>query len=203
MLKKITNYYNRFNYNKKRYYKLVDWPSKDRQLNEFKILTSIINYKFSYEINDYGCGVGDLIKFLKKKPNLYYGYDINKSFINICKKRFKQKNFYFFNSKNISKYSDYTISSGAFSIKGNMSEEDFEKLFLDNLSKMLKFTRTAIAINLHWNICPIKKRRDHIYYADVMKVKRYLKSKKIKNYKLKFDKKKYVFYLFIFFNFHN
>jgi SAM-dependent methyltransferase len=197
MLKKITKYYLNINVNKKNYYKLVDWPSKERQLEEFNILTTFFSFNNSYTINDFGCGTGDLVRFLKKKPNLYYGYDINKEFIKICKKRFREKKYFFFTSKKIIKKADYTIASGAFSIKGNLNNRDFSKIVFNSLSNIIDFTNKKIALNFHWDFCPTKKRRSYMFYSNMNQIKKFLKKKGVKKFYFKSNKRKFVFYLFV------
>ena len=130
-MEEIVRYYNKINKNKnkKNYISLLHWPSKERQLKEFKILSKIITKKH-YSILDYGCGTGDLIYFLKTKPQKYVGLDINNKFIKIGKKRFGNKKYSFFNSATISKdiITDYTISCGAFSIKGSLNEKEYDRI---------------------------------------------------------------------------
>lgn len=197
-MKDINNYYNNIDLIKrKKFVTLVDWPNKKRQLEEFRMLTSIIEKNQIYTLTDYGCGTGDIIKFLKKKPNKYYGYDINKEFISICKKRFKNKNYFFFQSDKIKYNADYTIASGAFSIKGKINNKLYFKKMLNVINNILNYTNKKIAVNFHWDVCPPHKRRSHIYYTNIKLLKNFLKKKNITNFKIKTKKKKYVFYLFV------
>jgi hypothetical protein len=71
---KVEDYLINFYKKKHKYfYKDLNWPSKSRQLSEFKILSSIIKDRY-YSITDYGSGYGDLYFYLKNKPLQYFGY---------------------------------------------------------------------------------------------------------------------------------
>ena len=74
------------------------WNSKDSQFKRFKIITKLIEEHINLEttkIADVGCGYGDLLTYFQKELKVkfnYDGYDINKHFIGLCKKKQKKKN---------------------------------------------------------------------------------------------------------------
>lgn len=196
-MKFINNYYNSIHSKSlKSYATLVDWPSKKRQAKEFKIITSYLKLNKNYSLSDYGCGTGDLIKFLKKKPKIYYGYDINNKFIKICKKRFPGKKYFFYNSSKIRKKTDFIVACGALSVKGKLKENIFSKKLFTILNNIIKCTTISFSANFHWDICPQKKRRDYLFYTNINEIKYFLNSKGIKNYIIKKNKEKFMFYLF-------
>jgi cyclopropane fatty-acyl-phospholipid synthase-like methyltransferase len=61
--------------------KMVAWEQPGSQIKNFRFTSKFINDNDS--LLDYGCGVGDFIKYLKKEKNIsdYLGVDINDNFI--------------------------------------------------------------------------------------------------------------------------
>lgn len=195
----LTNrYYNKIKVKNNKNYGYLDWPSKKRQVKEFKILTTIINEK-KFSILDYGCGMGDLIFFLKNKPYKYLGYDINHKFISFCKKKFKKKNYFFYNSPKIKKYTvDYIIASGTFSVKGKNSKYSWEKYFYNSMNYFTKISKKGFAINVHDDVCPISKQKKHIYFANLNKIRSFfqkIKNKRKIKYRIKTNRKKFIMYI--------
>ena len=96
----LTNIYNRnvrkFGYTPRGLF----WNSKDSQFKRFKILTKLIEentHQETLKIADIGCGYGDLLTYFKKELKVkfhYYGCDINKQFVELCKKKHKNDNFF-------------------------------------------------------------------------------------------------------------
>lgn len=73
---------------------MVAWEANDSQIKNFSLVASHI--KNGDTILDYGCGVGDFIKYLEVKDikiNDYLGVDINDNYIEIAKKSYVDHNF--------------------------------------------------------------------------------------------------------------
>ncbi len=111
--------------------------------------------KKKIKILDVGCGLGDFYQFLIRNnyaKNLnYFGTEINKTFLNECKKRFNDpKRFYFSDILNIEpreKY-DWIIFSGTFyHIPNNLSSKLFFRHIKKVLSKAWKFVDSGLVIN--------------------------------------------------------
>jgi ubiquinone/menaquinone biosynthesis C-methylase UbiE len=80
---------------------IVAWEATDSQLKNFKLVSKYINNGDS--ILDYGCGIGDFISHLNTENiqiSNYLGVDINKKYISIAKKSYKDYKFKLINNIN-------------------------------------------------------------------------------------------------------
>jgi cyclopropane fatty-acyl-phospholipid synthase-like methyltransferase len=85
--------YNKYLNNSKRS-DIVAWTVQGSQEKNFNLIKPFI--KNGDTLLDYGCGIGDLISFLKSNNiNIsdYLGVDINKNFIDLSKKSYPNNNF--------------------------------------------------------------------------------------------------------------
>ena len=145
--KEISNIYNkRFdNYNNTP--KGVFWNSKlsqDLRLNIIldKIVSNLKSDKFS--IADVGCGYGRLYEIIKER-NLdkiieYNGFDINKEFINFCKKKKEFANGNFIVSSYPLKKTDYVVMSGTFNLTPTNNVNLWESYIIKNLRSNWNFS---------------------------------------------------------------
>lgn len=71
----------------------VAWSEPRSQIKNFRLVSKFINENDS--VLDYGCGIGDFIRYLDKNKNIsdYLGIDINSNFINMAKKDYPNNNF--------------------------------------------------------------------------------------------------------------
>lgn len=95
-LKSNINIYNQYynDYKDDDRSKMVAWGVSGSQERNFKMVSS--NIKNGYSVLDYGCGIGDFIKYLNdNKINIsnYLGVDINNNFIELAKKTYPNHNF--------------------------------------------------------------------------------------------------------------
>lgn len=110
------------------------------------ILAEVGNLKNS-KILDFGCGIGYLYSYLKKKnfKGEYVGYDISNEMINFARKKFKGVRFEnkdIFKSK-INERFDYVIINTTFNININKNLNWIKK----TLKVLFKKTDKAIAFN--------------------------------------------------------
>lgn len=72
---------------------MVAWERPRSQDVNFRFITKYLNDNDS--ILDYGCGIGDFIKYLEKYKKIsdYLGVDINDNFINMAKKDYPNNEF--------------------------------------------------------------------------------------------------------------
>ncbi len=177
--------YNKVFYNKQikknfnKNYKIVGWGSKRSQEIRFK---NIIKYfdKDQFSVLDIGCGLGDFYKFLKSKKIKfkYTGLDLNKFFIEECKKKYKSANFIntnFLNFKFKTK-PDYIITSGSL----NLPQDNYELFFKKVINKMYKNCNEKCIFNVLSGSS--KKIYPFSAYADISKLSKFIDG--ISNYYL-------------------
>lgn len=173
-MKKIAN-------NSKKYYedklikfgsniKGLNWKNKFSQQLRFKILSKIGNLN-NCSIHDYGCGFGDLNIFLKKRyKNFFYlGTDISKMMIKEGIKRNGEGTvFYYYdiiNSKfNKKLVSDYVFNSGVFTVKNNLSNDNWWRYVKAGIVSMFKYSKIGIGFNLITS--EVDYRDKHLFYKN-------------------------------------
>ena len=148
----LTNIYNRnvkkFGYTPRGLF----WNSRDSQFKRFKILARLIEENTNHEIPkiaDIGCGYGDLLTYFKKKLKVnfhYYGCDINKQFIELCKK--KHKNVNFFVSDSPVESCDFSIMNGTYNFAVYENLKLWERYVEYNLTKCFAKSNKGIIFSL-------------------------------------------------------
>ena len=138
------------------------------------ILTQVGDLKNS-KVLDFGCGIGYLYSYLKKKIKFngeYVGYDISNEMINFANKKYKNVRFENKNvlSERINERFDYVIINGTFNNKINQNLNWIKK----TLKILFKKTDKAIAFN---NITSYVDYFDKkLYYAQPEKIFNFCKS---------------------------
>jgi len=155
-------------------------PKSVGQLNirtlekRLSILTKVGDLKNS-KILDFGCGIGYLYSYLKKKLKFkgeYVGYDISNEMINFANKKYKNVRFENKDilSSKINERFDYVIINGTFNNKINQNFNWIKK----TLKILFKKTDKAIAFN---NITSYVDYFDKkLYYAKPEKIFSFCKS---------------------------
>lgn len=121
---------------------IVGWRTHENQRVRFDQLVKYI--KSGDAILDYGCGVGDLSKYLKDKYEVdYIGIDINENMIKAAKGKYPDSDFHAMDSAfDFEKYDyDWFIASGVFS--NYMTEEEMLSVIKPAFNK----SRKGLAIN--------------------------------------------------------
>ena len=91
-------------------HKGLDWKSEESQFIRFHQLSKIIEIDNS-SLNDIGCGLGDLTRYINNNfLNIKYtGYDISKVMINNATKLYPQNKFIHIKNFNKVKVADYSL----------------------------------------------------------------------------------------------
>lgn len=107
-------------------YESVGWSTKYTQVIRFEVLYNMVSNKNDV-ILDLGCGVGDMLEFLKDKNhniNNYIGIDINPTYISECLRKYPNNKFIvgeIFDLEGDEKI-DYIIGSGIFTLNMDLPE---------------------------------------------------------------------------------
>ena len=134
--------------------KSMFWNSYFNQTKRFE---ELINFLLVIEgtskkisISDVGCGYGALYKYLKKNNRygniIYSGIDINKKFINDCRKFYNNINF------RVSSYPlekvNYCLMSGTYNLTKVKNVEVWEQYIIDNILNCINNVDCGIIFNL-------------------------------------------------------
>jgi len=146
-INRILKHYNKNIYkNASSNFSKVGWNSSFGQIKRFKIMLDI-GVRNNDSIIDYGCGFGDLLKYMKKhaqyKNVKYFGVDINNDFINEAKNKYGDNSFSVIKSyKDINETFDWFLASGVFTVY--TSNVDMYK----TIDHFYKLVRKGISFNL-------------------------------------------------------
>ncbi len=144
-------------------YESLNWESQISQYARFEVLLSIGEFE-GKKVLDIGCGLGDLLKYIKlnKKKVAYTGIDICEEMITGAKEHFRKTPDAKFMTgdileiKNPPKY-DYVVSSGAF----NMNLGANDKMIKEVLRKMYYMAGAAAAVSM---LSEYERCTDPLYY---------------------------------------
>jgi SAM-dependent methyltransferase len=136
-------------------YKGLDWPNLQDMLLRYRIMLDVINTDQQVKLLDFGCGTGELYKFiLDNKVSIdYEGYDINADAIQICKSKFPYVKFYLgdiLKEDNLNEY-DYIIANGVFTEKLELTSKQMWSFFKSVIKLLYKHSSKGLAFNVMSN----------------------------------------------------
>ncbi len=151
----LLTFYNRH------YKKFGDRPEALRwtpqgQLKRYHTFLDIAPDLNNQKILDYGCGMGDFYKFLKRRgiDVKYTGVDINENFINVAKKKYPECKFTVMNVDEdpLEGYYDYIFICGVFNLRVPGVQDDLRNA----LVTLFKHCNKALALNALSSHTPTK-----------------------------------------------
>ncbi len=126
------------------------------QLRRYHTFLDIAPDLNNQKILDYGCGMGDFYKFLKRRgvDVKYTGVDINENFINVAKKKYPECNFMVMNvdEDSLEGYYDYIFICGVFNLRVPGVQDDLRNA----LVTLFKHCNKALALNALSSHTPTK-----------------------------------------------
>jgi SAM-dependent methyltransferase len=126
------------------------------QLRRYHTFLDIAPDLNNQKILDYGCGMGDFYKFLKRRglEVKYTGVDINENFINVAKKKYPECNFTVMNvdEDSLEGYYDYIFICGVFNLRVPGVQDDLRNA----LVTLFKHCNKALALNALSSHTPTK-----------------------------------------------
>lgn len=125
----------------------VAWTKPGSQERNFEMITKHI--QDGDDLLDYGCGIGDLLSHLKKRKiqiNDYLGVDINPNYIEIAKKKYKDREFKLIsNIDQLSGNYDKVCAVGVFT--WYISKEEF----ISTINKLYQMCNKEVLLTLLTN----------------------------------------------------
>src|ERR1700681_385659 len=104
----------------------------------------------TFTINDYGCGYGALVDYLKNRDYQfkYRGFDVPEKMIAEGRQSHEQDSqCEFYSEKSMIPPADYTVASGIFNVKLDTLESDWIEYILATLTEFHSLTKRAFAFN--------------------------------------------------------
>jgi SAM-dependent methyltransferase len=126
------------------------------QLRRYHTFLDIAPDLNNQKILDYGCGMGDFYKFLKRRglDVKYTGVDINENFINVAKKKYPECSFRVMNvdEDSLEGYYDYIFICGVFNLRVPGVQDDLRNALIT----LFKHCNKALALNALSSHTPTK-----------------------------------------------
>lgn len=144
----------------------VDWNSAESQQLRFAQLTKLIDPAHPFTVNDFGCGYGALVDYLKGKhfQFQYVGFDISSEMI--ARARELHVDASFVTGEEQLHDADYTLASGIFNVKLDVDDGTWRDYMLGVLDRMNSLSRRGFAFNSLTKYSDAEFIRANLYYAD-------------------------------------
>ena len=131
------------------------WFSEQRQILRFDLIINCIKRNSvprHFSVNDIGCGYGGFLKRLKSNFNndrfSYAGFDLAKSPIAYCERKYAKKGAYFYSSGTPSEMADYSVMSGTFNYAPDLTVNAWRNYLFTSLNSIWNLTRRSMIFNL-------------------------------------------------------
>lgn len=158
----------------------VDWNGQSSQEAHFAQLLKLMpdDAEAPISINDFGCGYGAFAGYVaaRRREFRYYGCDLNDAMIQAAQTAYSGKEFTFEVADTLSRYADYGVASGVFTLRLGRSDDECWKSLLGGIDMLDQFSRTGFAFNCLTSYSDESKMRDYLYYPDPCRVFDYCKT---------------------------
>jgi SAM-dependent methyltransferase len=146
----------------------VDWNSTESQYLRFTQLLKIVT-EDTFSLNDYGCGYGAIIDYLQLQGYRfqYCGFDISPDMLEKARELHGHRdNVSFVHQEIALPVMDYTIASGIFNVKQDVTRSDWHAYTLHTLEQINRVSMRGFAFNALTSYSDHEKQRSDLYYAD-------------------------------------
>ena len=147
----------------------IDWNSDAAQTIRYEQVCKVIQGKEPFSINDYGCGYGALVDFLRKQglTFTYAGFDLLQPMVTAAQGKYGADPALTFTAdETLLPVADYTVLSGIFNVKQNVSETAWRDYMIDILHRVDQMSKQGFAFNALTSYSDPERMRPDLYYAD-------------------------------------
>ncbi len=147
----------------------VDWPSAQSQRLRFDVLLGLCDRRSRFSVNDYGCGYGALLDYLRAGGYRveYCGFDLAPRMIECARRRHaRHGHCRFVVEEGQLRPADYTVASGVFNVKLRASDEEWKEYVLHSLEVMRSASVKGFAFNMLSAYADRERMREDLYYGD-------------------------------------
>ena len=152
----------------------VDWNGEERQTIRFEQLCKIIAPKTTnFCMNDLGCGYGALLEYLwgRHEAFTYLGVDVSNEMIKTARQTHPASDqARFITSAEPDQMAEYGVASGIFNVRLGQSDSEWFKYLQATLDILDRTSSLGFAFNCLTSYSDEEKKRNHLYYADPLKL---------------------------------
>ena len=146
----------------------VDWSSAASQALRFEQLTRLFDLEAAASVNDYGCGYGALLEFLRAHGfrGRYQGCDVSAVMRAAARERHAADPQAEFVDEPDLAPADYTFCSGLFNVKLDHDERTWRAYVFDTLERLRAASTKGYAFNALTSYADPERMRPDLHYAD-------------------------------------
>jgi len=147
----------------------VDWNSPEAQTVRFEQIVKILPSAGAFSINDYGCGYGALLEYIRPMHSEieYRGYDISQAMVDEARALHRDDAHAAFTSQSADlRPEDYSVASGIFSVKLETPNGPWAQYATATIERMARLSRKGFSFNMLTAYSDPEFRRETLYYAD-------------------------------------
>ncbi len=147
----------------------VDWNSTESQHLRFAQLVRCLDTDGRFNINDFGCGYGELALYLARLglDFTYVGYDISPEMLEVAMQHTKGlTNCTFARTVDEVPVGDYSVASGLFNVKLDTPTSVWEDYVWETIALLDAHSRVAFAFNMLTAHSDPPRMRADLFYAD-------------------------------------
>jgi hypothetical protein len=122
-----------------------------------------------FTLNDYGCGYGALVPYLRSHgyDAHYRGFDLSASMLEHARNKHGDSPRAIFKDREEQlEPADYTVASGILNVKLDVADEDWREYVLATLDTLARLSLRGFAFNMLTSYSDADKMRPDLYYGD-------------------------------------
>lgn len=178
----------------------VDWPDERTAQVRYAVMADLMQGSHGSLI-DFGCGAGHFLEFLIAQGIRldYRGIDISPSFIELCRRKFKQTSFECMDvlSEGASlPEADYIVMNGIFTMKLALSDAAMTEFMHALLRVVFAAARKGIAFNLMSK--HVDWERDDLFHVGYDDVTRFVTTELSRHYHIRADYGLYEYTVYVY-----
>lgn len=147
----------------------VDWSSGESQRLRFRELARVLEGDPAASVNDYGCGYGALLSFLREHGHAgdYTGFDISARMLEAAREAHGDvSNCRFVADREQLAPAMYTLASGIFNVRQDAADDDWHRYMLETIGDLASLSTKGFAFNALTTYSDRERRRQDLYYSD-------------------------------------
>jgi SAM-dependent methyltransferase len=147
----------------------VDWNSGESQELRFTKLLAVCDDDRDASILDFGCGYGALAARLRRDAygGAYIGYDLSADMVQAATTAHRAlPRCQFTSDATALRPAAYTLASGIFNVRLDISREAWERHVRETLDVMASFSLEGFAFNMLTRYADADRMRGDLYYAE-------------------------------------
>lgn len=150
----------------------VDWNGPESHELRHRQFLRLLDGAADASVLDLGCGYGDFLRFLRANGHhgSFVGYDVSPDMIAQARRLHGETSHCIWRiGADPDEVADFTVASGIFNVKGDISIEDWGDHVDTVIDVLAKSSRRGFAFNVLSLSSDPERRRPDLYFADPVK----------------------------------